>query len=112
MRPLRISAISYLNTAPLMWDFEHGEARSGFEISYTLPSACARALQARTADIGIIPAAAYAQVPGLMALPGVAIASRRPICITSQAPTNMAGTSSAGSCLARNCRSRWGRPQR
>jgi len=79
MRPLRISAISYLNTAPLMWDFEHGEAGSDFEIAYTLPSACARALQAGTADIGIIPAAAYAQVPGLMVLPGVAIASRRPV---------------------------------
>ena len=26
MKRLRISAISYLNTAPLMWDFEHGEA--------------------------------------------------------------------------------------
>ena len=26
MRRLRISAISYLNTAPLMWDFEHGDA--------------------------------------------------------------------------------------
>jgi chorismate dehydratase len=79
MRPLRISAISYLNTAPLMWDFEHGKAGSEFEISYTLPSACARALEAGTADIGIIPAAAYAQVPGLMVLPGVAIASRRPV---------------------------------
>jgi len=79
MRRLRISAISYLNTAPLMWDFEHGEAGSEFEISYTLPSACARALEAGTADIGIIPAAAYAQVPGLMVLPGVAIASRRPV---------------------------------
>jgi chorismate dehydratase len=79
MRPLRISAISYLNTAPLMWDFEHGEVGSDFEISYTLPSACARALQAGTADIGIIPAAAYAQVPGLVVLPGVAIASRRPV---------------------------------
>jgi chorismate dehydratase len=79
MRPLRISAISYLNTAPLMWDFEHGEAGSEFEISYTLPSACARALETGTADIGIIPAAAYAQVPGLMVLPGVAIASRRPV---------------------------------
>jgi len=62
-----------------MWDFEHGEAGSEFEISYTLPSACARALEAGTADIGIIPAAAYAQVPGLMVLPGVAIASRRPV---------------------------------
>jgi chorismate dehydratase len=79
MRPLRISAISYLNTAPLMWDFEHGEAGSGFDISYTLPSACARALEAGIADIGIIPAAAYTQIPGLMVLPGVAIASRRPV---------------------------------
>jgi chorismate dehydratase len=79
MSPLRISAISYLNTAPLMWDFEHSEAGSEFEISYTLPSACARALEAGTADIGIIPAAAYAQPPGLVVLPGVAIASRRPV---------------------------------
>ena len=62
-----------------MWDFEHGEAGRDFDISYTLPSACARALQAGTADIGIIPAAAYAQIPGLMVLPGVAIASRRPV---------------------------------
>jgi chorismate dehydratase len=79
MRRLRISAISYLNTAPLMWDFEHGKAGNDFDISYTLPSACARALEAGTADIGIIPAAACAQVPGLIVLPGVAIASRRPV---------------------------------
>ncbi len=76
---MRISAISYLNTAPLMWDFEHGDAGRDFDISYTLPSDCARALQAGTADIGIIPAAAYAQIPGLQALPGVAIASRRAV---------------------------------
>ena len=79
MRRLRISAISYLNTAPLMWDFEHGNAARDFDISYTLPSACARALAAGTADIGIIPAAAHAQIPGLAVLPGVAIASRQPV---------------------------------
>jgi chorismate dehydratase len=79
MSPLRISAISYLNTAPLMWDFEHGEAGREFDISYTLPSACARALESGAADIGIIPAAAYAQVPGLTVLPRVAIASLRPV---------------------------------
>lgn len=79
MKRLRISAISYLNTAPLMWDFEHGEAGRDFDISYTLPSACARALQAGTADIGIIPAAAYTQIPGLNILPEVAIASRRAV---------------------------------
>jgi chorismate dehydratase len=79
MRRLRISAISYLNTAPLMWDFEHGDAGRDFDISYTLPSACARALAEATADIGIIPAAAYAEIPGLQVLPDVAIASRRAV---------------------------------
>ncbi len=79
MRRLRISAISYLNTAPLMWDFEHGEAGRQFDIAYTLPSACARALEAADADIGIIPSAAYAVIPGLRVLPGVAIASRRAV---------------------------------
>jgi chorismate dehydratase len=99
MSRLRISAISYLNTAPLMRDFEHGEAgvEAGrqFEISYTLPSACARALEAGTADIGIIPAAAYAQVPGLAVLPGVAIASRRPvrsILLVSRVPVDQIRT--------------------
>jgi chorismate dehydratase len=83
MRRLRISAISYLNTAPLMWDFEHGglehEAGRDFDISYTLPSSCAQALAEGTADIGIIPAAAYAEIPELQILPDVAIASRRAV---------------------------------
>jgi chorismate dehydratase len=78
-RRLRISAISYLNTAPLMWDFEHGTAGAHFDISYTLPSGCAAALQAGWADIGIIPAAAYANIPGLVILPDVAIAARRAV---------------------------------
>ena len=79
MRKLRISAISYLNTAPLMWDFEHGEAGRHFEISYTLPSGCAKALAEGTADVGIIPAAAYSQIPDLLVLPEVAIASVRAV---------------------------------
>lgn len=107
MRRLRISAISYLNTAPLMWDFEHAQARpfdkvgtgsfaanakgwgSQFDVSYTLPSSCAQALAEGTADIGIIPAAAYTQIPGLVVLPDVAIASRRAvrsILIVSKVP--------------------------
>jgi chorismate dehydratase len=79
MRRLRISAISYLNTAPLMWDFEHGNAGSDFEISFTVPSRCAEALRAGIADIGIIPAAAHATIPDLIVLPRIAIASRRAV---------------------------------
>jgi chorismate dehydratase len=95
MRRLRISAISYLNTAPLMWDFEHGEAGRAFDISYTLPSACARALAEGTADIGIIPAAAYAEIFGLQVLPEVAIASRRAvrsILLVSKVPVEQVRT--------------------
>ena len=79
MSRLKISAISYLNTAPLMWDFEHEEAGAEFDISYTIPSACAEALRAGTADIGIIPAAAYTTVPDLVIIPDVAIAARRAV---------------------------------
>jgi chorismate dehydratase len=79
MKKLRISAISYLNTAPLMWDFEHGSAAEEFDISYTLPSLCAKAVGEGAADIGIIPAAAYTVIPDLEILPGVAIASRRAV---------------------------------
>ena len=95
MRRLRISAISYLNTAPLMWDFEHGEAGRNFDISYTVPSSCARALAEGSADLGIIPAAAYAQIPGLQILPDVAIASRRAvrsILLVSQIPVELVRT--------------------
>jgi chorismate dehydratase len=79
MRRLRISAISYLNTAPLMWDFDHGQAGRDFDISYTLPSTCAKNLESGQADIGIIPSAAYTTIPGLKILPDIAIASRRPV---------------------------------
>ncbi len=76
MSGLRLSAISFLNTAPLMWDFEHGNAGEHFEIQYTVPSACAAALAANQADIGIIPAFTYAEIPSLSIIPDIAIASK------------------------------------
>ena len=83
MPPLRISAISFLNTAPLMWDFENGETsahlREEFEISYTIPSLCAEQLKAGSADIGIIPVAAYTAIPDLVIVPDVAIAAKNKV---------------------------------
>ena len=89
MARLRISAISFLNTAPLMWDFEHGDAGRGFDIEYTIPSVCAAALAANQADIGIIPAFTYAEIPGLVILPNIAIAAKdrvRSILLVSKKP--------------------------
>ena len=78
MRPLNISAISFLNTAPLMWDFEHDpspELIQNFHIEYTLPAICAQSLREGTADIGIIPVITTATIPSLVVLPDVAIAA-------------------------------------
>lgn len=92
MRPLRISAISFLNTAPLMWDFEHdstSEIINNFQIEYTVPSKCAQALAAGTAEIGIIPVFTYAEIPNLVVVPDVTIASRgavRSILLVTRKP--------------------------
>src|SRR5271169_1596063 len=89
MSQLRVSAISFLNTAPLMWDFEHGSAPGNFEIEYTIPSGCAAALAAGRADIGIIPSITYAQIPSLVILPNIAIAAKdsvRSILLISKKP--------------------------
>jgi len=90
---LRVSAISFLNTAPLMWNFEHGETagqlREDFSVTYTVPSQCAEELKTDLADIGIIPAAAYTTIPGLTIIPDVAIASKnvvRSILLVSKVP--------------------------
>jgi chorismate dehydratase len=89
MSALRVSAISFLNTAPLMWDFERGDAGKDFEISYTIPTECAAALAAGRADVGIIPAITYEQIPGLVILPNIAIAAKdnvRSILLISKKP--------------------------
>ena len=107
MRPIRVSAISFLNTAPLLWDFEHGAPRPEFHLEYTLPSACAEQLGAGEADVGIIPVAAYHAIPDLVVIPDVAIATRRTvrsIVLVSKVPmdeirTVAADTSSRTSVL-------------
>ncbi|MFC6647019.1 menaquinone biosynthetic enzyme MqnA/MqnD family protein [Granulicella cerasi] len=75
--PLRVAAISFLNPAPLLYDFEHEpkatELRSRYDVEYTLPSECARRLLTGEADLGLIPIAAL--TPELAIIPGCTIAS-------------------------------------
>ena len=78
-KKLVIAAIDFVNPAPLMWDFEHAPLRDELLERYAIvsstPSECARRLQAGTADIGLVPVAAYAAMPGAMIVPRCAIAS-------------------------------------
>jgi predicted solute-binding protein len=52
----RVSVVSYLNTAPLVWGMQHGEQRGLFDLSFAIPAECADRLESRLADIGIVPA--------------------------------------------------------
>jgi len=75
--PLRVAAISFLNPAPLLYDFEHdpraAQLREHYSLHYTQPSACAAELAAGTSDLGLVPIAAL--TPQLAIVPGCAIAS-------------------------------------
>jgi chorismate dehydratase len=77
---LRLAAIDYLNPAPLMWDFEHDPGKSRlserYQISYSTPAQCATDLFTGRADVGLVPAAAYAWDPSMLIVPGCAIASK------------------------------------
>ena len=69
-RRLKLAAIDFLNPAPLMWDFEHEPEKSRlaerYEIRYSTPSRCAEDLFTGVADIGLVPAAAYAIDPTMI----------------------------------------------
>ncbi len=75
--PLRVAAISFLNPAPLLYDFEHEPAasllRPKYDLHYTSPATCAAELHAGKADLGLIPIAAL--TPELAVVPGCTIAS-------------------------------------
>jgi chorismate dehydratase len=68
-----------MNPAPLMWDFEHEPRRrellERYEILPSTPAECARRLKSGTADIGLVPVAAYAALPDVAIVPRCAIAS-------------------------------------
>lgn len=68
--------MQYLNTAPLVWGFTNGPLAGKYDLSFTVPSQCAEALRAGTADIALIPAIEYQRIPGLVVLPDLAIASQ------------------------------------
>lgn len=89
MARLRISVVEYLNTAPLVRGFTHGQQKDKYDLSFTVPSQCAEALRTGAADVAIIPAIEYQRIPNLVVLPDLSIASKervRSLLIVSQCP--------------------------
>ena len=79
--PVRVSAISFLNPAPLLYNFEHEPAASAlrerYTVHYTTPASCAAELHGGQADLGLIPVAELTS--DLAVVPGCTIASRNEV---------------------------------
>jgi len=68
----KVRAVSYLNTVPLVWGMLHGPQRDKVELSFSLPSDCARDVENGAAEVGLVPVAEIAR-QGLTIIPGVGI---------------------------------------
>ena len=93
MGKLRISIVEFLNTAPLVWGFTDGPLAGKYDLSFAVPSRCAEDLRAGRADVGIIPSIEYQRMEDVVALPGMAIASKqevRSLLVVSKVPIEAA----------------------
>jgi len=75
---LRIGAVAYLNTRPLVFGLEQGLGGGRIELSYDVPAALADRLERGEIDVGLIPTIELAKIPGLEIVPGLGIVSRGP----------------------------------
>ena len=87
MNVIRLGAVSYLNTRPLVYGLERQTDR--FSLRFDVPARCAELLHTNDVDLGLIPSIEY---PGhdYRIVPGVSIASDGPVAsvaIFSKVPT-------------------------
>jgi chorismate dehydratase len=75
---LRVCAVSFLNTCPLVWGLQQGPQKDLFDLSFEIPSVCADRLAAGDADIGLVPVI-EARRQGLDFVPGLGIACDGPV---------------------------------
>jgi chorismate dehydratase len=75
-RKVRIGAVSYLNTKPLVHGMEHGLGAERIELSFDVPSRLARKMAAGELDLALLPVIELAAIPDLELVPGLGITTR------------------------------------
>jgi chorismate dehydratase len=89
VKRIRIGAVSYLNTRPLVFGLERGLLPPGAELSYAPPARLADDLAAGRIDVGLIPVIELARIPDLEIAPGLGIVCRgatRSVLLVSRRP--------------------------
>jgi predicted solute-binding protein len=96
---VRVCAVSYLNTVPLVWGMLRGPQKDVFDLSFAVPSVLADRLETGNADIGIVPCAELDRLQ-LEFLPETGIACRgavRSILLISKGSASQIRTLAADS---------------
>ncbi len=75
---IRIGAVSYLNTRPLVLGLEQGLGADRVELSYGHPAALAGRMEARELDIGLLPIIELARIRPLELVRGMSISTFGP----------------------------------
>jgi len=75
----RVSAVSFLNTSPLVWGLLHGPQKGRMDLRFVWPSECADDLREGRADIGLVPIVELARQSDLTVIPGSAIVCQGPV---------------------------------
>lgn len=87
-QPLRISASSYSNTAPLIWSFLYGRNRGKVEVILdTAPARSAELLAQDRVDAALVPVIAYQMIDGVRLIPDVCVGTRekvRSVCLVTK----------------------------
>ena len=72
-RTVRIGAVSYLNTKPLIWGLEQDAPAEGIELSLDVPSVLARRMAGGELDLALLPVIELATIGATELVPGLAI---------------------------------------
>ena len=92
---LRIGAVAYLNTRPLVFGMEQGLGAGRIELSYAVPSALAEQMAAGALDVALLPIIEYARIPDLELVPGLGIVTHGPshsVLLVSKRPAEQVET--------------------
>src|SRR3954471_9699460 len=76
-RPIRVGAVNYLNTKPLICDLEQLAPRA--ELVLDVPSRLADRLAAGELDVALIPVIEYFRADCYSVVPNISIASHGPV---------------------------------
>lgn len=89
MKKIKITAVSYLNTKPLLYGIFKSKISQSIDLQLDIPSVCAQKLKAGEADLGLVPVAVIPELDAPHIISDYCIGTVgavRTVCIFSEKP--------------------------